>query len=122
MQFRQLRSSFNDPEDVMLHFDFETSEELFSHDYIKWHMKQPHFTRFSLTNDHTLMAEYKNGFEWWVVGYINYPESLNLPKWKPKYFIQYPSGFRTVLENGEVISICGTEGTLRDGTLVRICK
>lgn len=117
MQFRQIRSSFNDPDDVMLKFDFETSEELFNHDYIKWHTKQPLFTRFSLADDHTLMAEYKDGFEWWVVGYINYPSSLNLPKWRTKYHASLEG--KEVILIGEVQVSCGDALVLKDGRTAR---
>lgn len=116
MQFRQLRSSFNDPEDKMLAFDFETGEELFNHDYVKWYRTQPLFTRFSIggrtsLGDYILMAEYRDGFEWWVVGCIN--SNLNLPKWEAKFHALLEG--KEVVLTGEVVSSCGKELTLRDG-------
>jgi hypothetical protein len=118
MQFRQIRSGFNDPDDKMFCCDFETWEELLSHDYINWYKRQPSFTRFSLADQHTLMAEYRDGFEWWVVGYINYPSSLHLPEWRAKYYARLEG--KEVILIDEVISSCGSELTLRDGRRLKI--
>lgn len=32
--------------------------------------------------DGLLMAEYDGGRKWWVVGFVKYPEKINLPKWE----------------------------------------
>lgn len=62
---------------------FDTNEELFEVDMVKrWSMHKD-FYRYSISDNH-LMAEYIDGKKWWVIGYIKYPEKLNLPKWEPK--------------------------------------
>ena len=33
---------------------------------------------------HILMAEYDNGYEWWVIGYIDDIGNLDLPNWEFK--------------------------------------
>ncbi len=44
-----------------------------------------HFYRFSISHQN-LMAELRDGYEWWVLGTIEGDAtSLNLPKWEPKY-------------------------------------
>ena len=30
------------------------------------------------------MAEYEDGYEWWVIGHLDNTEEVNLPKWMPK--------------------------------------
>jgi hypothetical protein len=61
--------------------EFDTLEELLQHDYFKWWVFNT-FDCWSLCGD-KLMYERKKGIDYYVVGYIRYPERLNLPKWKP---------------------------------------
>lgn len=71
-------------------FKFETLEELLDNDIVKrWRMHPfeedkpsppDYFHRYSLS-DNRLMAELKDGKEWYVIGYIANPEGLDLPKW-----------------------------------------
>jgi len=68
---------------------FETTEELLNIDFVKNFSNRDNFYRFSLSidnyfNQHSLMAEYDEGREWWVVGFIDNPLEVNLPKWMPK--------------------------------------
>lgn len=52
----------------------------------------PDFHQYSISKEQShipngciLMAEYKKGLEWWVIGYINDNEIIKeLPIWKPK--------------------------------------
>jgi len=41
----------------------------------------PTFFQFSIS-DNMLMAEYRKGTEWWVVGFFSEPVDF-LPEWKP---------------------------------------
>ena len=51
----------------------------------------PKFHQFSISvsddhNDVILMAEYNEGYSWFVVGYIDKIDHVrDLPEWKPKY-------------------------------------
>ena len=46
----------------------------------------PEFYRHSIADGNTLMAEYKNGYSWWVVGFIDNPELVKeMPVWASKY-------------------------------------
>lgn len=78
--------------------EFNSLEELFAIDFVDNFKKlpssissnkdlNPHFHQFSISSDfpHILMAEYKGGTEWWVVGYINETEIVKqLPAWTGK--------------------------------------
>ena len=78
---------------------FENTEQLLNIDWIKNFTKHNNFYRFSIERDenkmpneslHTLMAEYKKGFEWYVVAFIQDDDISgidDLPEWKPKYRI-----------------------------------
>lgn len=116
--FRQIRSSFNDPDDKMFSCQFETMEDLLHHDYVRRHTVYRHFFRFSIIpRDNTLMAEFTDGFEWWVVGRIDDPSDLHLPEWRAKYYALL-DGEEVILVD-EVVSSCGDELTLRDGRKAR---
>lgn len=63
---------------------FETVEELFQIPWIENFTKRDDFHQFSRA-DEMLMAEYKEGKEWWVVGrFLGNPDEIDLPKWEPK--------------------------------------
>lgn len=57
---------------------FKTIEELLDIDFVK-NFKREDFYRYSLSGN-KLMAEYKNGNEWCVIGHIDNPYQINLPK------------------------------------------
>ncbi len=88
-------SFFSGFEQEQNHFD--NSEQLLNIEWIKSFAKHDNFYRFSISRDkcktsdmphHTLMAEYKNGFEWWVVAFIRNEDISgidDLPEWKAKY-------------------------------------
>jgi len=75
--------------------EFNSLEELFAIDFVDNFKKtpnnkvNPNFHQFSISTPsvdlpHILMAEYKGGAEWWVVGYIDDGEAVRqLPKWVP---------------------------------------
>lgn len=70
--------------------DFETVEELLSISWVHHFSEHPDFHRFSLHKDgRTLMAEYKEGAYWLVVGFIKLPlwhiSPDELPTWEPKF-------------------------------------
>lgn len=111
--FRQIRSSFNDPDDKMFSCQFETLEDLLRHDFIRRNTAYRSFFRFSIAEDNTLMAEYRDGFEWWVVGHIDDPSGLHLPAWRTKYHALLDG--KEVILVDEVACSCGDELTLRDG-------
>lgn len=69
--------------------DFHTTEELLSIDFVKSHIKQEGFSRYSI---HVrsgkirapLLAEYNNGKQWFVIGFLDGDlTNVVLPEWKP---------------------------------------
>lgn len=65
-------------------YEFETIEELLALNVIQPYKKDKNFHRFVMGD--FLMIVSKDGYHWWVVGYIKYPDLVNLEKWEgPKY-------------------------------------
>lgn len=58
---------------------FDSLEELVKIPWITNFLKSPNFHQFS-ASDNMLMAEYRGGREWWVVGFLKNPVD-GLPKW-----------------------------------------
>jgi hypothetical protein len=66
---------------------FTTLEEMLAGEWPARINQREGFYRFSISDNLRLMAEYKEGFEWWVVGFFSEgdPSTLGLPKFKTKY-------------------------------------
>lgn len=68
--------------------EFNTQEELFEIPWVRnWEVPISSgklFYRWSLS-DSNLMAEFDEGYSWYVVGYILNPDALDLPKWEARY-------------------------------------
>ena len=62
--------------------DFDTLDELLLIPNVAVHARDKSFHRFSLSGEH-LMSEYDGGKRWWVVGTVQRPELLDLPRWEP---------------------------------------
>ena len=61
--------------------EFTTKDEPLAIPWIASRTNNPKFHQFSLSHDH-LMAEYREGREWWVAGYHEgIPEDW-FPKWE----------------------------------------
>ena len=98
--------------------EFETTEELLNSMTLSKYGQREDFSHFAL-NGSTLMEISDEGYHWWVVGYIEKPELVNLPNWEGgKYRAELSTGEVVVLSK-EVVSSCGDELTLRDGTKAR---
>lgn len=63
------------------------------------------FYRFS-KSDNRLMAEYNNGYNWYVLGSLSNSKEIDLPEWKAKYTDE--SLFKKELEKikNDVIQMC----------------
>lgn len=97
--------------------EFNTMEQLLSVPFVNSFSGGQRFHRYSLSRNH-LMAEYRDGKEWWVVGTLKYPVA-GLPEWD--------RGIYECLENGKSIDIagadvkmsCGDDVTLNDGRVLK---
>ena len=65
--------------------EFSTTEELLEIDFVKGWSEDKDFYEYALS-ENRLMAiiELENGIKWWVIGYIDNVENIDLPKWKQK--------------------------------------
>jgi hypothetical protein len=74
--------------DELLNIEWVDAFKRLPNDQISPSFHQFSINKWSDQNDHkyVLIAEYKEGFEWWVVGYIDDNEIIKeLPIWKAKY-------------------------------------
>jgi hypothetical protein len=101
--------------------EFETTQDLLMIDKVKQWVKPidgKEFSHFALSGK-ALIVVHDEGFHWWVVGYIERPDEIDLPRWYGgKYRAELPSGERVTLSN-EVVSSCGDILTLRDGSTAK---
>lgn len=88
-------------------FQFEKLEDLLSYDLVARNKEREDFHQFSLS-DNYLMVEYKNGDEWWVLGFIDDISGLELPKWQMS-----ETGRRRVKEWNRAADVINARGTLR---------
>ena len=96
-------------------FEFKSTEELLNNENIKQFAKHDGFSSFALSGNH-LMQILNDGFKWWVIGSLSHTNNVQIPKWNGgKYLAVMPNGEEKVLTN-EVVSSCGGELTLKDGT------
>lgn len=60
--------------------EFNSLTELMAIPWVKQWTDDENFFRFSISNEHHLMAEMDAGKKWWVIGYLT-DYQLDLPKW-----------------------------------------
>lgn len=100
--------------------EFETLTDLMNLERIKKWSKSSRFSHFAL-GDNILLSIEDEGFIWWVVGYIKYPENINLPKWEyGKHLVELDNEIY-ILTN-EVKSICDNKIELKDGRIGRLLQ
>jgi hypothetical protein len=58
---------------------FNTVKELLNIKWVKSFSQDKNFYKFGMSDEH-LVATYKKGKEWWVVGYVTYPKQVKLPR------------------------------------------
>jgi hypothetical protein len=98
---------------------FETTEDLLALEVLKRYSRKPGFSHFAMSSN-ALMEVSDGGYFWWVVGYVEHPELVDLPKWGGgRYRAELPTGERVELQADDVLSSCGEVLTLRNGTTAR---
>jgi len=84
-KFKQHIPNFCTGIDIIPDFEFKTTEDLLSLEVVKQYSSEKHHEHFCMSGN-MLMQIKDNGFLWWVIGYIENPNEINLPKWGgPKY-------------------------------------
>lgn len=97
--------------------EFETLTDLMNLERVKKWAKNPEFSYFALS-DNIFMFIGNDGFKWWVIGYIEHPENIDLPKWNRGKHLVELNGEIYILTD-EVRSVCGDQIELRDGRVGR---
>jgi len=64
-------------------YHFETKEELLEIPYVKQFTNVWGFARFS-KSESMLMIELDSGYKWYVIGYLLFPNLIDLPQWVKK--------------------------------------
>lgn len=80
---------------------FNTTEDLLEIGFVKNFSKLDNFYQYSIS-DNALMAEYKDGRSWWVVGFIDKLQEVSLPKWEPGIDINETDGGVEVEKEDEI--------------------
>lgn len=85
------KKSWIDDEDIpRFDLDIKNTAELLNNEKIASWTRGPDFYRFSQdqywNGGWHLMAEFNDGYKWYVLGTAN--EELNLPEWKPKIKVE----------------------------------
>lgn len=75
--------------------EFDDYESLVRIPFVKRFADSTGFSYFAVSGN-CLMAIYKDGFEWWVVGYIEEPGSVSLREWEG-------AKYRALLDGKEVV-------------------
>lgn len=108
-QNSRLRGSYNsiklihkgDPKDEV---KFLNLEHLLSYPFMQNYINSPGFVKFSLDGNR-MLQEVNNGFLWIVVGYIKYPERVDLPQWNGgKYIAKLNDGREFTLYGNQIVS------------------
>jgi hypothetical protein len=117
IKLRRYIPDFVETDEEALDVEVETLDEMFALPFIKRFKEIPEFMQFSQScrqlSYRTLLAEYRDGKEWWVVAFL-YDKVDGLPEW---------SGGIYECEQGDfpgsmVSSSCGDEVRLKDGRIL----
>lgn len=97
--------------------EFNTLEELLAIPWVKNFSTIKGFHRFSVSDNH-LMAEYRMGREWWVVGFLK-DKNVGLPLWDHGIYEVVVDGKPQDVPGRSVAWSCGDEVGLRNGRTVK---
>lgn len=118
MIFKQHIPDFVETRDPPPEVPFQTTAELLAWPAVQRWSQRTSFSHFA-KRDNLLMAIYRGGYEWWVVGYVSDPAALDLPLWDGgKYRARLPDGTLVHLTAKDVKSSCADVLTLLDGSKV----
>jgi hypothetical protein len=119
--FRQHIPAFVETDRPVSVMPFETTEQLLALDVVRRHIGPTH-SHFAMS-DNCLMEISDEGLRWWVVGFIEKPDAVDLPRWKGwRHLARLADGREVIIEPDDtnpVVSSCGGELTRRDGSRVR---
>lgn len=97
---------------------FETREQLLAIDFVRSWTEHLGFHQFSI-DERLLIAEFRGGREWWVVGRLSAAVEY-LPAWDYGiYECEQDDGSLVEIAGRDVLSSCAGEVTLRDGRVLQ---
>lgn len=96
---------------------FDTLEQLTEIPWVKRFSNAQDFHQFSIS-DNALMAEYREGREWLVCGFLKNPID-GLPQWDGGLYGVWNQGKAEDIPGQLVASSCGDEVTLLDGRALK---
>lgn len=115
MIFRQHIPSFVDGAESEI-IKFNTTEELLNSELFQRY-KNPDSS--FVKDDNKIMEIHDDGYHWWVVGFVDQPDKIDLPKWDGwKFRAELKDGRKVVLSK-EVVMSSGDILTLRDGSTAK---
>lgn len=79
-KLREHIPTFVDTREPPGQFEFETTEDLLNLDISTFYQKIENFSHFARSRN-MFMAIYEEGYHWWVIGYLEKPEDVDLPIW-----------------------------------------
>lgn len=116
-KFRPRYPAFVDAPSDTTEIEFNTIEDLLHVEFVKRFADDPQFDCFR-KSDNVLMAIYNDGYTWIAVGYVEFPDLLDLPEWdKGKYKIKNLLGISTTISGSKVAGILGNFIHLKDGRI-----
>lgn len=97
--------------------DFNTLEDLLAIPWVKNFSAHANFYRYSVSDNH-LMAEYRGGRTWWVVGTLRHRVD-GLPEWDHGIYEVWIDDKARDIAGKDVSWSCGDEVGLCDGRVVK---
>ena len=110
---RQYRPAFVESDEKLQNTEFESWDDLMAIPWVHAFADEPNFYRFSVFRD-TLMAEYRGGKEWWVVGFLGAPDE-SFPAWNQGIYEVILDGKRQEIPGEQVSYSVGDQIGLTDG-------
>ena len=96
--------------------EFDTTNELLSHEFFVKHANKPDHTGFAKSGNHILHIT-QEGFFWWVLGAVADIDSVDFPEWdRGKYRVRL-NGEEQVISGHQVQSSCGDIVKLTNGQI-----
>ena len=86
-------------------YNFKKTKDLLNLKIVKGYIDKS-FSHFAMDDD-SLMVINDNGYKWWVIGTIEKPELIDLPKWKGGKYKAILEGKKVILSGDEVMGSSG---------------
>lgn len=117
--FKQHIPTYVDYREASPRWNFNTTEELCNLPPMLKAKERPGFSHFAISGNCILQIA-DEGFYWWVLGYVDDVDGVELPEWDGgKHRAELEDGRIVILMRREIVSSCGNVLTLRDGSTAK---